>query len=93
MRAFKLFACACLAVASAPAPAADERQGRALYETNCGGCHYERVHQRKTTHVRTIALLKEEIARWAVHANRTLSPAELDDIAEYLDRSHYRLAK
>ena len=94
MRATELLAFACLlAVASTAASAADPQQGRALYETNCGGCHYERVHQRKTTRIKTFAQLKEEIARWAFHANRTLSPAELDDIAEYLDRSHYRPAK
>ena len=93
MRARDWIALAALAASGAPALAADAQQGRAIYETHCGGCHYERVHQRKTTHIKSFAALNEEIARWARQANRTLSPAELDDIAEYLDRSFYKLAK
>lgn len=82
-----------LAASGSPTLAADAQRGRLLYETNCGGCHYQKIHERKTTSIRSHAALRTEIAKWARQANRTLAPAELDDIAEYLDRSHYKLAK
>ena len=82
-----------LALAAGGAAAADAAQGRLLYETHCGGCHYERLHDRKATKITTFTQLKTEIARWARQANGRLTPAEIDDIAEYLDQSHYALKK
>ena len=93
MRAAELAAGLALAVAAGGAAAADAAQGRLLYETHCGGCHYEKLHSRKATKIRTFAELKTEVARWAPQANRNLTPSEIDDIAEYLDQSHYSLKK
>ena len=38
--------------------AADPQPGRLLYETHCGTCHYEKIHERKTTKIATIVALK-----------------------------------
>ena len=39
------------------------------------------------------AALKSEVAKWAQQTSRRFTPAEIDDIAEYLNQSHYRVAK
>jgi mono/diheme cytochrome c family protein len=84
-----------LAGLCAPAVAQDEARGRLLYETHCTGCHYERVHKRDRdkAEVRTLAQLRIEVARRAADTRRPFSLEDLDDIAEYLNRSYYRLEK
>jgi mono/diheme cytochrome c family protein len=78
-----------------PAAAQDAARGRVLYETHCLACHYERIHKRDPSRslVKSHAGLRQEVARRAALTGRAFTPRELDDIAEYLDRSHYRLAK
>lgn len=78
-----------------PAVAQDAAQGRELYETHCVACHYERIHKRDPSRslVKTHAGLRVEVAKRAAQAGRAFTPGELDDIAEYLDRSHYKLQK
>ena len=73
--------------------AADPQQGKVLYETYCGTCHYEKLHERKATLVDAFASLKVQVEKWSRQVNRSFTPAELDDIAEYLNQSHYKLAK
>jgi len=84
-------AAAALAVLAGAAGAQDAERGRALYETHCGTCHYERLHKRATTKIRTLAELRLEVARWAAETTRPIGPRDQDDIVEYLNRSHYRL--
>ncbi len=93
MRPVEFFSVVALAAAATGVLAADAEQGRLPYETYCGGCHYEKVHDRKSTIIDSIAALKVEIAKRAAQTGRRFTPAELDDIAEYLNRSHYRLEK
>jgi mono/diheme cytochrome c family protein len=84
-----------LAVAALPAAAQDAARGKLLYETHCGTCHYERVHQRarERSRVQTLADLRDEVARRAALSGQAFTLEDLADIAEYLDESHYRLAK
>jgi cytochrome c len=72
--------------------AQDAQRGRQLYETHCLSCHYERVHKRDASRslVRTLTGLRVEVARRAEQVTPRLSIEDLDDIAEYLNRSHYR---
>ncbi len=97
MRLVILLALAALAGCATEAPinavGTDAQHGRLLYETHCGGCHYEKVHDRKTSRIDTLAGLKAEIARWSAQTSRRFTPADVDDIADYLNRSHYRLGK
>lgn len=86
--------CICAVLLSAgSAFAADSREGKLLYETYCGTCHYEKLHERKTTDIKTLAALKVAVSKWALQAGRSFTPAELDDVAEYLNQSHYHVAK
>ena len=84
-----------LSTAALPGAAQDEVRGRQLYETHCGGCHYERVHQRERARqqVKSLSGLRLEVVRWAAQVKRPLAPEDLDDIVAYLNRSHYRFEK
>ena len=85
-----LLLCAALGLAL-PAAAQDAARGKLLYETHCGGCHYERVHDRLRTDIRDLQDLRAQVARWAPQTGRSFTPAELADIVEYLNVSHYRI--
>lgn len=75
-----------------PALAQDAGRGKALYETHCLACHYERIHKREASRslVRNLAQLRVEVARRAELTGRRFAIEDLDDIAEYLNQSHYR---
>jgi mono/diheme cytochrome c family protein len=73
------------------AAAQDAERGRLLYQTHCGGCHYERMHdERLRPAVRDLADLREMVAQWAPQTKRSFTLDELADVVEYLNRSHYR---
>ncbi|HEV2430520.1 MAG TPA: hypothetical protein VGT43_03280, partial [Burkholderiales bacterium] len=60
------------------------------YETYCGGCHYERVHQRVRSDLRDLADLRDAVARWSRQTKRTYTLDELENIVQYLNESYYR---
>ena len=72
------------------ASAQDAERGRTLYETHCGSCHYERVHQRLRSAIRDLADLRDMVARRAPETRRSYTLDELEDIVQYLNESHYR---
>ena len=78
-----------------PVAAQDAQRGRALYETHCLSCHYERIHKREPSRsiVKSMADLRVEVANRAALTKRPFTREDLDDIAEYLNRSHYRMEK
>ena len=86
-------ALAAVLMAALPAWAQDAQRGRALYETHCLGCHYERIHKRDAARslIRTLAQLRVEVANRAALSGRPFTLEDLDDLAEYLNRSHYRM--
>jgi len=82
-------------LAALPALAQDAQRGKLLYETHCLDCHYERIHKRDASKslVRSRAQLSVEVANRAAAAKPRLTIEDLDDIAEYLDRTHYKFRK
>jgi mono/diheme cytochrome c family protein len=70
---------------------ADEANGKLLYETYCGACHYERVHQRLRTKIRDLGDLRDEVGRWSQQTKRAWTLDELEDVVQYLNESHYRI--
>jgi mono/diheme cytochrome c family protein len=91
-----LLPAALLALAAAwPAAAQDAERGRLLYDTHCLSCHYERIHKRDParSRIHTFTALQIEVAERGMQSGRTFSREELDDLVEYLNRSHYRLQK
>lgn len=78
-----------------PSWAQDPERGKLIYETHCLGCHYERIHKRdpSRTLIRTVAQLRLEVVQRAAQTGKSFTAEDLDDIAEYLNRTHYRLEK
>lgn len=71
--------------------AQDTGRGRLLYETHCGECHYERVHQRIKSDVKELADLRDAVARWASQVKKhKFTLDEIEDVVAYLNQSHYR---
>ena len=83
-----------MATLAMPAAAQDADRGRLLYETHCGSCHYERVHQRprERSLVRGLEGLRAEVGRRAALTGRSFTREDLADIVAYLDRSYYGFA-
>ena len=84
---------ALVAVALLPfaAAAQDAERGRLLYQTHCGGCHYERMHdERLRPAVRDLADLRDMVAQWAPQTKRRFTLDELSDVVDYLNETHYR---
>jgi mono/diheme cytochrome c family protein len=86
---------ALLALLPLPSWAQDAQRGKDLYDTHCLTCHYERIHKRdpSRTLVKTMAQLRLEVAQRAASTGHRFALEDLDDITEYLNRSHYRLQK
>ena len=84
-----------LALFGAPAPAQDAPRGKLLYETHCLACHYERIHKRDPARslIKTQPQLRVEVVQRAALTKQRFTVEDLDDIAEYLNRTHYRLGK
>jgi len=84
-----------ICAAAMPAFAQAPDRGQALYELNCLTCHYERIHKRDPSRstVRNLTQLRVEVAERAALTRQRLSVADLDEIAEYLNRTHYRFTK
>ena len=78
-----------------PAWAQDAQRGKLIYETQCLSCHYERIHNRDASRslIRSLAQLRIEVAQRAAQTRQRFTVEDLDDISEYLNRSHYRLEK
>lgn len=91
-RAFAIVAFAAIAL---PSQAQDAGRGKLLYEAHCLSCHYERIHKRDPARstIRSRTALRVEVGRWAEQVKRPLSIEDTDDIAEYLNRSHYKRDK
>ena len=88
-------AVALMLMLAAPAWAQDAQRGKLVYETHCLTCHYERIHKRDPSRslIRSLAQLDLEVAQRAANTGRRFTLEDLNDIAAYLNRSHYRLEK
>lgn len=75
-----------------PAWGQDAERGKLLYETHCGVCHYERVHQRLRSDIKGLADLRDTVAKWAAQTRHRFTLDEIEDVVQYLNASHYRVA-
>jgi mono/diheme cytochrome c family protein len=73
------------------AAAQDVERGKLLYETHCGGCHYERVHERLRSSVRDLADLRDMVAKWVPQTKHRFTLDEQEAVVQYLNESHYRI--
>jgi mono/diheme cytochrome c family protein len=84
-----------LALLMAVFPAAwgqDLERGKILYETHCATCHSERLHHRDKSKIKTLADLRDEVARWAPQTKHGFTLDEREAVVQYLNASHYRRA-
>ena len=79
-------------VLAGAARAQDVDQGRLLYDTYCVSCHREGLHDRQNSKVATYADLRFQVERWTQQSGHRFTLAEREDLIEYLDAVHYRLA-
>ena len=82
---------ACMLFLAAPASGQDVSQGALLYETHCLTCHREGLHDRKTSMVKSYADLRVQVETWTRQTGRRFTAAEIEELIDFLDRSHYRL--
>jgi mono/diheme cytochrome c family protein len=90
MRVASLLVGLLLPVLAAAQDAERAERGRVLYQTFCGSCHYERVHERLRTEVKDLSDLRDMVARWAPQTKYRFTLDEREDVVEYLNASHYR---
>ena len=84
-----------MALFAASALAQDAQRGALAYQTYCGGCHYERVHDRppERSVVKSRTMLQAQVMRWAPQTRHEFTGDEIRDIVEYLDPTHYRISE
>lgn len=81
-----------LGSASAAAqPAAEVSRGQLLYDTHCLACHSEKLHWRDGRLVKDWPTLKHQVQRFQAVAHLGWIDDDVQAVAEYLNRSIYRL--
>ena len=65
--------------------------GRKLYENNCDACHTTKLHWRDKSLVESWADLLQQVDRWQRIAGQRWEPADIKDVAAYLNARFYHL--
>ena len=73
-----------------PAAATDAARGQALYESRCGGCHTQSVHQREARKAATFEGVLAQISRWNAALGGDWNAEDIEDVAMYLNQRYYR---
>jgi mono/diheme cytochrome c family protein len=79
---------ASLAVLS-PCHGADAARGQQLFETHCIACHSSGLFQREHPKVRDWNQLLQEVRSRQAQAGQRWSPADISDVASYLNDRFY----
>ena len=75
-----------------PTPIGDATRGELLYTTHCIACHNTQVHWREKKLVNDWTSLQSEIRRWQEISGLGWSKKDIEEVAQYLNALHYRLA-
>lgn len=86
-------ACIALPAAAAAADVPDLEHGRALYENHCMVCHTSKVHRRVPPSAIDMDALRYIVKVWVEEQNLRWSAEDIEDVVQYLDRTHYHFAK
>ena len=81
------------AAGSAGQSVPDLERGRALYQNHCVVCHTSKVHRREPPLPITVDELRAIVTLWARQEGLRWNRDEIEDVAQYLDRAHYRFPK
>jgi mono/diheme cytochrome c family protein len=71
--------------------AANLDHGRKLYENNCDACHTTTLHWRDKRLVDSWTSLLQQVDRWQRNSGQSWAPADIKDVAAYLNARFYRL--
>jgi len=93
LAALLLGAAACVALPAAGADAPDLERGRALYEIHCIACHTSKVHRRMPPSAIDLEALRFIVKVWVEEQGLRWSPEDIEDVVQYLDRTHYHFSK
>ena len=96
MKFSSVLALIALAGFSLAAPAADLpnlERGRALYENHCVVCHTSKVHRRNPPSAIDREALRFIVRVWVEEQKLRWSAEDIEDVVQYLDRTHYRFDK
>ena len=72
-----------------PSFGADVDRGRALYENHCQSCHTPKIHTRANKLPINKHELRLIIDDWRRQSNLPWTPAEVEDVLEYLNVTRY----
>lgn len=72
------------------APTANAERGRLLYDTACSACHTTQPHWREKRAVHSWDDLVAQVQRWQAVAGQNWGPAEVNDVASFLNDQYYR---
>lgn len=78
-----------------PPPAAlvlDIQRGQLLYDAQCVTCHTTQMHWRDESIVGSWSDLLVQVDRWQENAGQQWRPAEIGDVAAYLNVVYYKMA-
>lgn len=96
LRACGVLFAAILPAFAAPSAAQDMpslERGRELYENHCTVCHTSKVHRRYPPSAIDREALRFIVKVWVDEQKLRWSPADIEDVVHYLDRTHYRFEK
>lgn len=85
--------CLLFSSATLAADAPNAERGRLLYENHCMVCHTAKVHGRIRPLPLDMKELRSIIAFWAKNEKLSWTEQEIDDVAQYLDITHYRFRR
>lgn len=96
-----LVAGACIAGSAAAADAPklvaadvpDLDRGRLLYDNHCIVCHTSKVHRRFPPSAIDPDALRYIVKVWVEEQSLHWSQQDIEDVVQYLDRTHYRFGK
>lgn len=93
MKPWVVLAFPALLLAASLAQAGDAKQGQALYQANCSGCHDTSIHTRPNSIIHSLDGLKKRVQFCETNGRLSWSPEQIEDVTTYLNESFYKFGK
>lgn len=73
--------------------AAEENNGKALYEENCLSCHTEEVLTRPDRRIKNLKQLHDQVRRCELSLGLRWFDEDIDRVTKHLNDNYYKFAK